>query len=257
MPFPPLLSAGMAKIEARSGSTRILGVWSPKGGVGKTTTAVNLASIVAEQGSSVVLVDADENESAADWVTRFPDNVTVQVATEHDPDRLGRLREVSGVDLVIIDLPGARKTGEARRLIGRGPGRERPVVDALLMPSQPSILDLRALARAIRSEVTPAEIPYRVVLTLVGPLKAQLENAANTRDDFRRDGWEVCSTLVRRYVSHVDAVAYDVPITLYGGRHSLARRGEDDYRALADEVFGPGLLNLPNWSTTMPERTTP
>jgi len=229
----------------------ILGVWSPKGGVGKTTTAVNLAAIAAEQLGRVVLVDADENESAAEWVATFPDSVPVEVVTEHDPGQLARLRNAAGVDLFVVDLPGAKKTGEARELIGRGAGKGRAVVDGLVMPAQPSVLDLRVLARAIRSEIEPAGVPYRVLLTLVGNLRPQVERAGELRDEFREAGWHVCTSMIRRYVAHADAVAANAPITGYGGRHSYARIAESDYRAVAREIFG-GMLDL-KWPADDPE----
>ena len=53
----------------------IVTVSNQKGGVGKTTVAVNLASCFARDGKDVLLVDADEQGSALDWKSERPQDV--------------------------------------------------------------------------------------------------------------------------------------------------------------------------------------
>ena len=59
---------------------KILAVVNGKGGVGKTTTAINLAAILAEN-HEVLLVDADPQGSATWWVERSEEGMAFDLST--------------------------------------------------------------------------------------------------------------------------------------------------------------------------------
>lgn len=227
-------------------SVETLGVVNPKGGTGKTTTAVTLAAVAAERWPDVLLIDADETRSASEWMERAGDAARFAVAIGDDPAALARLREVSGYRLAVVDMPGARHTGELAALL-RPPHSARPAVDALVMPTEPAALDLRVLTRAIREEVEPAGVPYRVLFCKVHPHPAAIARAVELAAELRTSGVPVLDAMVRRLLAHQDAANHGLPITAYGGRHDYARRGEREYRAVAAELFG-GLLGL-DWPT--------
>ena len=50
-------------------------VANPKGGSGKTTVATNLAGLFASRRFSVMLADMDQQQSAASWLARRPENL--------------------------------------------------------------------------------------------------------------------------------------------------------------------------------------
>lgn len=85
-------------------NAKILVVLNGKGGVGKTTTAVNLAAIFGET-QSVLLVDADPQGSASWWVDRGNGSMGFDTAQESDPQLLGQLRGVQNYHLVVVDTP--------------------------------------------------------------------------------------------------------------------------------------------------------
>ena len=87
-----------------------------KGGVGKTTTCVYLAALAAEAGRTVVLVDADAQASAADWLENSGDAAVEPVELEEAPTErlLARALDRSDNDQVtIVDSPPGNE-----RLIG-------------------------------------------------------------------------------------------------------------------------------------------
>jgi chromosome partitioning protein len=224
---------------------RTLGIGGGKGGTGKTMAAVTLATIGAERWpGGVLLVDGDENRTASDWAARAArtgPGLPFDVAAGHDPAELSRLRNVgTQYQLVIVDLPGARKTGELRAIL-RPEHSRRAAVDALLIPTQPSPFDIPVIVRTIREDVIPSRVPYRVVLSIVPAVS--MGYAEGIRDDLRAEGIEVTDALIRRYTAYLEATAAGVTIVKYGGKHDFARKGEEDYRQLASATFG-GLLGM-------------
>ena len=47
----------------------VISLCSPKGGAGKTTTAALVATVLADQGESVTIIDADPNKAVMRWAT--------------------------------------------------------------------------------------------------------------------------------------------------------------------------------------------
>lgn len=231
-------------------SPKVLAVGSPKGGVGKTQTAVALAHLASSEGYRVMLADADENLSAYDWAT-LSDGMDFEVDDLRDAGTsvLPRLRELRGYDLVVVDLPGARTSDAWTALLQGTAGR--PAVDGLLVPSAVRAMDLRVVLRVIREVVIPSGVPYLLVGTLV---KTQaVRSAMEEMNALHLDGITTSRTLIRDLTVHAEAPLLHRALTeMPGGRHSTARAAEREYRQLAAEVF-QGLLGM-KWSHTRDER---
>ena len=120
----------------------IIAVLNQKGGVGKTTLAVNLAASLTYNEKKVLLIDADPQGSSLDWAAAregeplFP-VVGLPRATIHK--EIGLMR--GDYDFIIIDGP-PRVTDLARSAI--------MAADVVLIPIQPSPYDIWAAEEVIK-----------------------------------------------------------------------------------------------------------
>jgi chromosome partitioning protein len=122
-------------------------VLNPKGGSGKTTIAINLASYLAARGHVPVLMDFDPQGSSVRWVRkRKPTQPPIHVIAAFEKDtrttRAFQLRVPEVTTHVIIDTPAAL---EARQL----PEMTRDA-DKVLVPVLPSDIDIHTCSRCIR-----------------------------------------------------------------------------------------------------------
>ena len=120
----------------------ILAVGNTKGGVGKTTLAVNLAILRALAGRDVLLVDGDEQGTAASFTDLRAEQLGTPgytaVSLQGTAVRT-QVRQMAGkYDDVLIDV-GGRDTGSLRAAL--------TVADRLLVPVQPRSFDVWAVER--------------------------------------------------------------------------------------------------------------
>src|ERR1700719_2025688 len=263
-PFPvpePLMEHGPARTVA---------VCNQKGGVGKTTTTINLGAALAEQGRRVLLVDFDPQGALSVGLGIQPHELDTTIynllmergLTAHD---VLFKTNVDGMDLLPsnIDLSGAevQLVHEVGRefVLGRVLESVIPEYDVIMIDCQPSLglLTVNALACA-DSVLIPLECEYfamRGVALLMETIDKvqhrlnpdlQIDGLLGTMYDSRtlhtREvlgsivngfGDKVFHTVINRTVRFPDATVAGEPITTF----DTSSMGASSYRELAKEVL--------------------
>ena len=150
----------------------IIGVLSQKGGVGKTTIAVNAAATLATRGRRVLLVDADPQGSSLAWSSARDRDPLFPVVGMAKPSLHRDLPEIAkDYDVVVIDgAPRVNELGRSAILAS----------DTILIPVQPSPYDVWAAAFTVQL-IREAQ-QFRESLTAAFVINRKIVNTAIGRD---------------------------------------------------------------------------
>ena len=187
---------------------------SSKGGVGKTTSALTLSSVLTHHGTPTTLIDADPNAPLALWSKRFPaslpDSLTIKTAFRTD---VAEIIDSASDPYVIVDLEGSRNE-EVSVAIGRA--------DLVLIPMKGNQLDADEavnVIKVIRKQETifRRAIPFRVFLSQTSPVIMD-KGMRDICSQMRENGIPMLRTPI------VERSAYKAPFRLGGTIYELTER---------------------------------
>jgi len=135
----------------------VIVVANPKGGVGKTTLATNIAGYLAARGHAVMLGDVDRQQSSRTWLALRPPDLPQISAWEVKHGEI--VRPPKGTTHVVLDTPAG--------LHGKRLDEVMKLADKVLVPLQPSIFDIHA-THAFIEQLLAHRRSHRVSLAIVG-----------------------------------------------------------------------------------------
>lgn len=112
----------------------VIVVANPKGGVGKSTLATNVAGFLAFAGHGVMLGDVDRQQSSRQWLSLRPPQLAPIHGWDVAPDDI--VRPPKGTTHVVLDTPAG--------LHGKRLDAVMRIADRMLIPLQPSLFDIQA-----------------------------------------------------------------------------------------------------------------
>ena len=248
---------------------KIMAVVTQKGGVGKTTTAVNIASVMGEMGKKVLLVDVDPQGNATSGVGIDKRKVKIsaydllcgsenaaQAAVQTAFAGLSAVPSsmaLAGVEIEMVEIPHR----ESRLKAALAPYREQydfiiidcppalglvtlnalVAADTVLLPVQPEFYALEGLSQLIAT-VRQVKRMYNPTLELEGVLFTMYDGRTNLTQQvvaevkklFPR---KVYANVIPRSVRLAEAPGYGRPINYY----DKSSKGAKAYRALVEEIL--------------------
>ena len=245
---------------------KIIAVVNQKGGVGKTTTAVNLTACLHDLGLKVLMCDFDPQANATSGLgiqkrkvrTTVYDvlingaEVNSAIVSTKFGDVLPACADLAGAGVELVGM------ADAHRCLSRALDVLRPMYDVIFIDCPPSLemLTLNALAaadgilvpvqceyyaleglsdlmntlRMVKRRINPDLEIFSVVLTM---FDGRTNFSAQVAQEVRRHfPGKVCATAIPRNIRLAEAPSHGVPVTAY----DRSSKGAAAYRAVAEEL---------------------
>jgi chromosome partitioning protein len=250
--------------------TRILAIANQKGGVGKTTTAINLATSLAQAGHDALLIDLDPQGNASTGLgigrANRKTGTYAALMEEASSEKLIQPTEIPGLHIIPADpdLAGAevelvameRREFRLKEAITRIAGRDYAFIlidcppsltlltlnglvaaNAVLVPLQCEFLALEGISQLVHT-IERVKRGLNPQLRLQGIILTMFDRRNNLSDLVAADarsffGERVYDTVIPRNVRLSEAPSHGKPVALYDGRSP----GAVAYSKLAEEIL--------------------
>jgi chromosome partitioning protein len=249
---------------------RIISVTNQKGGVGKTTTAINLAASLAMNDIPILLIDSDPqgNSTTGLGIQKSPDSPTLYnvLMDETDVNSAIVKTEIDGLDLLPSDknlvganialVPKPEREYTLRKKLASIRDRYHYILidcppaldlltlnallasDAVLIPIQCEFFALEGISELLDT-IDRIRDSFHHKIALEGILLTMYDDrtnltrqvAADLREFFKK---EVCKTVIPRSIRLAEAPSFGKPIALYDPKS----KGAESYIQLAKEILG-------------------
>lgn len=192
---------------------KVVSITGFKGGVGKSVTAIHLATFFSELGPTL-LIDGDPNGSAIMWAEQG--NLSFKVV-----DQKGSMKAIGGNKYIVCDSPARPDSRDLKELKNGS--------DLLILPTIPDPVSLQPM---LQTAAVLAGSKYRALIAMNPPkpnrdgelMKAELIEAEVP----------VFATMIRRSIGIPKAALAGLPVRDLTGRDRMAWL---DYQALGNEVL--------------------
>jgi chromosome partitioning protein len=209
---------------------KVVSLGQLKGGVGKSTVAINLACQAAATGAKTALLDLDTDQGTIErWGRRRSDVFPVVCAAplERLQETLERLRKYK-CEWVFLDLPARSPSFNAEGLTR---------ADLVLIPCRPSEMDMRASISTARA-VASAKAPYAYLINIAPP-HPKGKRSHNAKAGLERAGHNVCPVKISQRVDVPDATALGKGVNEFAADGLADREFRQLYKWVTDRLAAP------------------